>query len=621
MTGLAKKLFSLQQPKDQGLLWGKKSKYTPCKPWPCLEKLLESSYFCYIDYAFTEKLLRNLPHAGEAEAACLLYLFLTARQGHLCMQVDEGKVTPHPAVVHLSVASNDLENKTALNYLVHEEALEQLARLIVEGFQKLPFMLFEDILFRKGALIYLRRYWTDESLFIAEIRKREKELSLFLPDLQIVHQRLAELQQEGKLLKEQAEAIERACLKNLMVITGGPGTGKTYTAAHLVALYWESLDAEQRSSTEIVLAAPTGKATARLYEGVFKLLQGHPLLELVSAKTLHSLLGARLMHSPSLVPHSPKGLTANFLLIDESSMVDAKLMAQLLHALPPAAKIVFLGDRDQLPPVGAGSLFADLVTAFEKRASLDPAKIGLARLSRCMRSELKEIVELASHIREGDADQFLERLNCSSTAVKRLSFDMPLSEFKHLQQKLVQMILSKFSTVASPFDHFKEVMDQFNAFRLLSPLRKGLLGVDELNNCCLQKLQSKGSKMSRPIMVTANDYRLGLFNGEMGVLAFLGKEAWALFPEKEEGKFRKFLLNQIPQYEYAFALSVHKSQGSEFDEVLLLMPEGAEIFGREVLYTAVTRAKKLISIYGSDAVLTAAIKRQSSRFSGISTHL
>jgi len=370
---------------------------------------------------------------------------------------------------------------------------------------------------REKNFLYLERNWVYETKAIEQLRRLSHPLA---PSSYC----------SSELTDEQNEAVRCALSHSISIITGGPGTGKTFVARHLIEAMGEK--------ARIVLAAPTGKAVSRLKE----------LNPNAQAGTLHTLLNIR---SGRDLLSEGSYLSADLIIVDESSMIDARLFGFFLSSVPAGCRIVFLGDADQLPPVESGSLFADLV-----------GLLPTARLKKCMRSDRKEILDLAQAVLEGG----------------------PIEPH------------------ASSCDVEKEAQD---GWRILSCVRGGPWGVDTLNR---QLAQNAGSEI--PILITKNDPDLGLYNGDTGVLDRL--QGIARFSSD-----KMVAAALLPPHEPAYCLSVHKSQGSEFDRVLVLVPPGSEVFGREILYTAVTRAKKEVKLIGDPQIVQSAVGRSSRRISGL----
>jgi exodeoxyribonuclease V alpha subunit len=337
----------------------------------------------------------------------------------------------------------------------------------------------------------------------------------------------------------------------LSIIEGGPGTGKTFLTSHLVKAL-KPLE----PSAQVILAAPTGKAAARLK-------QFNPE---ATCGTLHSILGIK---SQRQLARGSSYVKADLIIIDESSMIDAKLLAFFLGSLQPGQRVVFLGDGNQLPPVESGSLFSDLIDL-----------LPTAHLTQCLRSDRLEILQLAQDILAGKP----------VTAHHELSIEF-----------ILETALKNYS--------------KGNSFCILSPIREGPFGVNSLNQEIFQLFYRKlkpHDLLAVPILITRTDYEAGLYNGEVGIL-------WRTREKILHAEFgeRKIPASGIPPYELGYVLSVHKSQGSEFDDVLVLVPPGSETFGREVLYTAVTRARHSVVLCGDAETIEKTVEHSSHRRSGL----
>lgn len=565
--------------------------------WPLLEKYFFEERISYFDYFLTQRILQNHPTVSQEAVLFICHLVMAARDGHLCVQVNAHGLNPTP---------NQLWQEEDITPLTFEEE-ERLEQMLLKGSQEIPHDLISDQtleqipcttpLCRYQNCFYLQRHWIFETLFLKHFERHFSSPPTFSLDPTKVQQDILTLQQKGILLPEQGEAIYNGCCYPLSLITGGPGTGKTYTAGQLIKVFWQNLSPEQKQTCEIALAAPTGKAVANLQASLGK--EGFPPL---SAKTLHLLLGIKGTRRP---------LTADFIIVDESSMIDVSLMAYLFESIKPGARLILLGDPFQLPSVEAGSLFSDLIQL------KDQYGIPCVQLKTCLRTELKSIIDFAELINRGDVEDMLHTLK-SNTGINH--FDLPTQET--LVREVSKLFPSHFKNQIS--DH--ELLACFQAMRVLSPIRKGPFGVDILNQLLakhfIQAFHREGW-LAIPIMIVTNDYQRQLFNGETGVLMRkcplkqLCGEDYAIFPSRESKEPRRLSASLLPKYEYAYCLSVHKSQGSEFDRIVLLMPEGSELFGREVFYTAVTRARKQIDIYGSYATLSKTISLKGNRLSGI----
>ncbi|MFT4551473.1 MAG: exodeoxyribonuclease V alpha subunit [Chlamydiales bacterium] len=608
--------------------------------WPIIEKLLSSGRLQFVDFAFAERLLKSLSGVNESNVAFLCHLLVSAREGHLCVKIDSEGIFPDPELSWLAPFNQSLDKKEIF------PSLEEMCKIkldVREGSKTFPNSLIQNVessstpplvpICRFGNLFYLQRHWAYESLFLEHFQKLvSTEPSFNLRD-DLVKDKVGILVEQGKLLPEQAHAIECACRNRFTIITGGPGTGKTYTAGYLIRIVIESLFHGEQKKFEVALASPTGKAAANLQASLTKVLEGFDSTLELSSKTLHSFLGiSRRGNGKVFDANNP--LSADFILVDESSMIDVRLMSQLLSAVKNGARLVLLGDKDQLPPVESGSLFADLTKLFRESERYAG---NMVELKQCMRSDLKEIVNFSHLVNHGKSDEVLEVL---SEATKDSPIQRLISGKKETMDTSLVLEEAKqnYPSYIDSSQNPGEIIEMFQKFRILSPLRKGPLGVDKINKELLEhfmKLSRYGEWFIAPIMIVSNHYRMELYNGEVGVL-FRRLDKGEGDSENEQGDFaifhgkspnqpyydeslqvRRFPEILLPSYEYAYCLSVHKSQGSEFDTVLLLMPEGSEIFGREVLYTAVTRARKKLKIFASNRVIEAVLQKCPQRVSGV----
>lgn len=602
-----------------------------CQPdWPQIQRMLAQKRLSYVDYALAESLLKDYPGIGEEVVAFICHLSTSAREGHLCLRIDKEGIFPDPS------QSWREEGEAIDGTSPSAEEWQTLRDLIIRGAAQLPSALLSQVsdtfvpstpicCFRN--LFYFQRYWFYETVFLKHFQAIIQRTPTLTLNLDNACKQVSGLEQDKQLLPEQAAAILSACRNGLTVICGGPGTGKTYTAGHLIKVYWESLSLLQRQQCVIALAAPTGKAAANLQKSLSQAVASLEGFVPLQAKTLHALLGIR--SNIPLRDTATKVLPADLIVVDESSMIDLNLMVCLLGSIKPGARLILLGDKHQLPPISAGSLFSDII------AYLSNTENEAIQLKTCLRAELQMIVDFADAINRGNSEEAIHYLQKGDEAsgISRLQFGEEESSVRTVQESIINYVVSLFPTVKPNNDDPQSILEAFNRFRILSPLRQGPFGVDELNRLILKQQMRKMREdplFAAPIMVVSNDYRLELFNGEVGVLVrqrvhndkdepVLQEGDYVLFPNKSDsnGPVRKLSALLLPKYEYAYCLSVYKSQGSEFERVLLLMPDGSERFGREALYTAATRARKKLQVWGSDAVLRSTIDRHSCRLSGV----
>lgn len=503
---------------------------------------------------------------------------------------------------------------------------------------------------------YLARYWHHEERVAAMLRTRAEKMVLPL-DADTLKTDLATL-----FVNDPEDRQRRAALlaqfKPLTLVSGGPGTGKTTTVMKMLALL--QAQAITRHSREggndgiskddeskplrILLAAPTGKAAQRLTESIRNAKEKLPLsaaqkvLIPEEAQTLHRLLGAqgdtgRFRHD------SRNPLACDLLLIDEASMIDLALMHAVLDALPTEARLVLLGDRNQLASVEAGSVFGDLCAAQgcsqALHDALQPYGVSLSAqapgsaLADC-RVELTHsyrfaqgsgIAQLATAARDGKADEFIATLKTPSADVQW----QPVSEVTDLRQAL-QDGYAGFRRAALTGDA-RQAFQAFLDFRVLCAHRKGGRGVEGLN-ALMESARSETWYAGRPVIVRENHYALRLFNGDIGICLPTAEGLRVFFEssasERASSKnangsqYRALAPGRLPAHEAAWAMTVHQAQGSEFEAVLLVLPDMmTPVLDRPLIYTAVTRAKKQFSLHGAASVIAESLACLPQRESGL----
>jgi exodeoxyribonuclease V alpha subunit len=469
--------------------------------------------------------------------------------------------------------------------------------------------------------LYLNRYWFYEN-FVSE-----KILSLLrrdsITDTAVINNAadaLFALQQDVD--EDQIIAVSAAAGKAFSVISGGPGSGKTSTVIRILAVLLT-----QNPDCRIALAAPTGKAAARMMDSIRQRIDQ---LDIdanikstipVEARTIHRLLGYR---HQSFRYHQQHRLPVDCVVVDEASMIDLKLMYQLLSALPDDAQLILLGDRDQLASVAAGNVLGD-ITGHGQR--LDNNELAIASATSLLRSNYRfgrdsAIGELARLVRVGDAE----------AAIELLSSKLPdLRWFNEAGEQVDSAALGWLYDAYQPiFDSETpaQALDAYDKTRLLCATNRGPFGVEVLNNrvssAMLARNQRPGSTLfaGLPIMITRNFQPLGLFNGDTGILWSFDDELRACFRDAG-GSIRDLSINRLPEFKPAWASTVHKSQGSEFDSVLLVLPADpkSEALSRELVYTGITRARRQFLLHAPSATLSQAITRLTRRHSGLAARL
>jgi exodeoxyribonuclease V alpha subunit len=466
------------------------------------------------------------------------------------------------------------------------------------------------ILRLNGDLLYLDRYWLEEQQVCDDV------LAMTAATVQRAVPDTARLFPTG--YEEQRAAAEVALSQGLTVLTGGPGTGKTTTVARLLALLVEQAKLTANTRLRIALAAPTGKAAARLQEAVqleVARLQPADQEALVGlhATTLHRLLGSRPDTSARFRHHRGNRLPQDVIVVDEASMVSLTMMARLLEAVRPHTRLLLVGDPDQLASVEAGAVLADLVDG-----------LGEARIAALKTSHRfgESIGELATAIRVGDADRVVELLHAGGEHIEWIEAADPRERLRNV---LVPHALA-LRTAAILGDGVA-ALATLDEHRLLCAHRRGPFGVQHWNRQVERWLtEATGEPIwsswyaGRPVLMTANDYGLGLYNGDTGVTVVDGETLRAVVGGA--GETTTFATSRLADVETMHAMTIHKSQGSQADEVtVLLPPEDSRLLTRELFYTAVTRAKKRVRAVGSEPALRAAVERRAVRASGLGRRL
>jgi len=462
-------------------------------------------------------------------------------------------------------------------------------------------------------LLYLDRYWREEEQVCADL------LALSAPAAAVEVAGYARLFPPG--YHEQRAAAEIAVSQAVTVLTGGPGTGKTTTVARLLALLAEQADASGKSGPRIALAAPTGKAAARLAEAVTSEVAeldavDRERLSGLQAVTLHRLLGSRPDTSVRFRHHRGNRLPHDVIVVDETSMVSLTMMARLLEAVRPDARLILVGDADQLASVDAGAVLADLVDGLAGREDVRVAKL------RTSHRFGKSIGALAEAIRVGDADAAVALLRSGDQHVEYLDDTDPSVPLRAI---LVPHALRlREAAVVGAVDVALATLDDH---RLLCAHRRGPFGVQHWNQQVQKWLSEETGQPAwsqwypgRPLLVTANDYGLRVYNGDTGV-AVAGPDGLRAVIAAAAGPL-DFATSRLADIETMHAMTIHKSQGSQADEITVLMPpEDSRLLTRELFYTAVTRAKTKVRVVGSEPSVRAAVGRQAVRASGLRLRL
>lgn len=633
-----------------------------------------------------------LEQDSQAQASVLLAAAMTSHQlgrGHSCLDLgatlhapdfvlslppegEDGSQLPSQWLLGLDVAQ--WRRALALSSMVEDRDEPQ-------RFPERPLVL-------TGQRMYLRRYWNYErsiaqalsarlSVGAVTPEKLSSRLDALFPDtFEVNGERCSDWQKI---------ACAVAARGNFSVITGGPGTGKTTSVVRLLGLL-QTPAVEEGKPLRIRLAAPTGKAAARLSESIGKAVRELPVSVPVreaiptDVSTLHRLLGSR-PDSRNFIHHRDKPLELDVLVVDEASMIDLEMMACLLDALPRQARLILLGDKDQLASVDAGSVLGDLcrdaeaggyseqTTAWLKAHSGEEVSAPGLQTAVDLGDALAQQTVMLRYSRRFDSQQGIGRLaklvNEKNASEARGLLDQQLPQLFNLKWRsehdsaLTDLIINGKGDAPGYRHYLEQLRDQrpvkdtpwdsnlwagwagkvlaaFDVFRLLCALRRGPWGVEGLNQRVAAELRrcgllsgDQGWYEGRPVLVTRNDYSLSLMNGDIGIALWVpGPSAERVlrvaFPRNDgSGGVRFVMPSRLVEVETVFAMTVHKSQGSEFNHTALVLPDALNpVLTKELLYTAITRAKQWFSLVeSSPGVFEGAVSRNVQRTSGLSLQL
>lgn len=677
-----------------------------------------------LDLAFTRFIAEQTPDASDALLLAVALLSERNAHGHVCLDLQA-------ALHHPEHLLSSMQDNTAASQPIRRALQEQLSRLTLEQWlnQLASSSAVEDCrgqstshtsrpLIMSSApttngsrpMLYLRRYWQYERRIQAGIQQRLQQQQPLPHPLtgQLLEQLFPQPTQQTTSEPDwQKIACLLAARSGFAIITGGPGTGKTTTVVRLLALL-QGLQLQQAlPPLQIRLAAPTGKAAARLNESISGSVQklqlnGGQAEEWRAAiptevSTLHRLLGS-LPNTRHFRHHAANPLPADLVVVDEASMVDVEMLTRLLDALSPDTRLILLGDKDQLASVEAGSILGDLCQQADAGhytpttcqwieqtcgeiipASLQhPHGSSLHQATTMLRHSYRfddypGIGKLADEVNSGRADiqnikqifqqhqrpdlhqpeQVDQQHNLRLIQLPRQS-DQPQPDLRELKQLLVQGYRPYLQCIRDQqpaaeasreaLDEWaKAVFEQHRHFQLLTPVRRGLWGVEQLNQLVFQAIKDSDRSEApllpageplwyagRPVLVTRNDYSLKLMNGDIGICLEWPQELdqttdepprkilRVAFPDGKGG-IRWVLPSRLQGVETVFAMTVHKSQGSEFTHTALLLPDRPNpVLTRELLYTGITRSSKAFTlIYQQDDVLQQALSSQVERVSGL----
>jgi len=601
-----------------------------------LSLLREKGILSHLDIHFA-RFVTELAGGDDPELLLAAALVSSYKgQGHICLDLSQVEGKPFPSM-------DDAGETVVCPELGAWKATLKKSSVVGSPGE------FRPLILDDRSRLYLYRYWEYQEKLAYLLNERIR-YDRNVDDL-ILKEGLERLFPAS--VKEEVDwqkvAAFTALNRKFCVISGGPGTGKTTTVVKIIALILEQAGTER---VRIALAAPTGKAASRLQNSIQSAIDGINCIDSIKetipkeASTLHRLLRV-IPGSPYFRHNAGNPLPVDVVVVDEASMVDLALMSKLVQALPLQASLILLGDKDQLASVEAGAVLGDIcdsgndhgfsktfvsqlkkIAGYEIKVLSDPkTEQGICDcivpLQKSYRfGKLSGIAAISRTVNAGEVDAAVALLKDGRNDIGWNELPRP----DLLVKVIGETILKGFQDYLKADDPW-EAFELFERFRILCGLREGPYGVYALNLLCERILQRAGLiepgrtwYRGRPLLITQNDYNLRLFNGDVGIVlpdAESENDLRVFFPSADN-TLRKLHPLRLPEHETVFAMTVHKSQGSEFDNVLMVLPDkDYPVLSRELIYTAITRARKGIEIWGIENVFRAAVSRRTERSSGL----
>ena len=579
-----------------------------------LEQLYQHEFFSNLDYAFAVSIAKIFNEDNPIVKTSLALASRFLALGHICVDIKECAGTQFEMCEINEMCERD-ERDGGADVQAIQFPEKQTWISALENSSLVSDDIHTPLVLDAGHRLYISRYFDFQQRLIANIIARLKSnsgsIDINLVD-QISNTYFPEKSGEPKKPKKpdnpehfipQQLAIKHAVSNSFTIISGGPGTGKTFIIKLIRQVLSEYAEKKGLPEPRILCLAPTGKAASKMEYG----------------RTIHSALkplnqGKKFYHNKSNPLHY------DLVIIDEASMIDLPLFVRLLEAIPEKSGVILTGDAHQLSAIQAGAVFSDLC----KTKILVPHRF---ELEYNFRSHGKSGIEkLSQAIKDGNSES-VEALLLSDN-YPDIQF-IELSKADSLKDILTQIIPGGYNSLIKA-ENIEQALENIDSFRILCAHYKGYYGTQQINPLCEKILQSLKnfdiqSKSFKPVMIRSNDYKRDLFNGDTGILSEQNteqstgqnNESMAFF-KKADDKIKTFRYSDLPAHESAFAITVHKSQGSEFDTVLIIIPDKfSPVVTRELLYTGVTRARKKVILVSNRAIIKNAIAFNVKRYSGI----
>ncbi len=576
-----------------------------------LQALLTQGIIDEVDFEFAATLVRIEADAdSDALRLCAALVSQWLQRGHVCLDLAQ------LSIQDLQESSEGVALLPDID-IPEPEALDRFRSVGAAG-DFVP-------LTRVGSRLYLTRYWQYEQQVLAAVRSRLLPVAVGAGSAEV-----DPLERFGPeaISVLQASAVRSALSRRFFILTGGPGTGKTATVAKLLCCLLErDLD------TSFAVCAPTGKAAARLDESLGRQVESlgttpevrERLLDPEQrASTMHRLLGAR-GNSPYFRHDHQHPLPHQVVIVDEASMVDVAMMAKLVDALRDDAQLVLVGDKDQLASVEAGAVLGDLCQGVSSKSpDAAPLRDSICVLHENFRAkESPGIVAFAALLTREAAPSVQELRDCVDAHAAEVFWREGAGDVLEQEPDFAQSVREAWGALAS-VETPQEAFASLRQLQILAAVRAGPQGVVALNAAVKAVLGYAAMQQwyhGRPILVTRNDYALGLYNGDIGI-AFHEDGRYFVWFESASGEYRRVAINRLPPHEPAYAITIHKSQGTEAERVLMILPERDNpILTRELVYTGATRAQRRLDLWASETMLQSAVSRRTLRVSGLGAEL
>ncbi|MBT3387127.1 MAG: AAA family ATPase [Desulfobacula sp.] len=546
-----------------------------------LGDLFEQHFFSNLDYFFARSMAKAF---DENESIVLVSCALVSKllfEGHICIDIKAMSGT----VVSISETSDDLIKFPDFNSWIN--ALQN--SLMVSDNIQTPLVLDSD------HRLYFSKYFDFQNRLTKNITQR-----FFLKPHKMDENTIDEMLEsyfmpQNKHVIHQKHAVKHAIENHFTIISGGPGTGKTYVTTIIKKIFLTYAKKQGLLVPKIISVAPTGKAASKMDQG----------------STIHSILKP-LKNSPGFYYNKNNTLHTDVMIIDEASMIDIILLTRLLEAVPLTAKVIVLGDIYQLSSIQAGSVFSDICSAKGLSANLffldynfrSKGKTGIEKLSKAINHN--DVQSIDDILTSGlYPDVVFESLNSKS----RIDYSVK----KFILNGYKRFVLA---------DTVEQALNVLDDFKILCAHNLGEFGTLQVNHLCEKILRAEvnfdiSDKFKKIIMVNTNDYKKGLFNGDTGIV-FERKEGANTFFKTLDDSIKQYRVSDLPGSDPAFAITIHKSQGSEFNTVLMILPDKiSPVVTRQLLYTGITRAKTKVIIVGNIDIIKKAINLSVKRNSGL----